>query len=146
MNIRTFISKIVTVIFFLTSQGCVFYQAKQIDKELNSLVGQPIAAVVARFGLPTSRFPDGNGGEVWIYEGSTSYSSPGYSNTTSNALVNSYGTASYNRYSTNYTGTAYGSGNSSTFYIPPSHGSYKTIRSFYVSKNGFVTGYQWKGV
>jgi len=148
MNIKLLkpLALILLIFSSLSFQGCVFIQAASINKQLQALIDQPKAMVIAQFGMPTGTYPDGKGGEVWVYQGTTGYTTPGSSYTTGNSYANGYGTANYNPYSTTYSGTAYGSGYSTTTYNPPTTGSYPTIRSFFINKQGIVYAASWHGV
>jgi hypothetical protein len=132
---RNIFFKTTAVLLMTTLTGCVFMQAASLNKQIQALIGQPVAVLVSQFGMPTSRFPDGHGGEVWVYQGTSSYTTAGSAYTTGNGYLNGNGA-----------GGIYGYGNSSTIYAPPATYSYSTIRSFFIDKSGIIYNASWKGV
>jgi hypothetical protein len=115
-------------------------------KEMQSFIGHPAADVAAAWGQPSSIMPDGNGGQVWIYTGERTFTTPGQVNTTAAAYGTTTGQFTPNYSGIGYQANSYAAGSATTTYTPPQQTTYQTIRSFYVSPDGIITGYRWKGL
>lgn len=113
---------------------------------MQRFVGQPSTELIAQWGPPQQRIPDGHDGEIWIYFEQRQWTTPGQVNTTAYATGNSYG----NLHADPYGATYYGNGNvqatATTTYMPPQTRSYTAHRSFFIDSNGVVYRWAWKGL
>lgn len=133
------ISILFLVGFCFLIQGCAqFVNAFSSSYGVASMKGKPAAMLVAKYGLPDFKYPDGHGGELWVYQGGASFTRPGTAYTTGNCNVSSSGTAYYNTPTISYSGTAHSSGTSSTIYAPPGEESYSKVSCFFVNKEGVI--------
>jgi hypothetical protein len=136
---------IVLLGFCFSSQGCAqFINAFSSSYGVASMKGKPAVMLVAEYGLPDFKYPDGHGGELWVYQGGASFARPGMAYTTGKCNVISSGTAYYNQSTISYSGTAYGNGTSSTIYAPPSEESYSKVSCFFVNKDGIIYNTSFK--
>ena len=134
---KTFLTVLLAGCFFFT--GCVSHAMK-------SFVGHSSAELAASWGSPTERIPDGSGGEVWVYSQQRTVTTPGQVNTTASAYGNTTGTIYPSPPGFGYQENSYARGQATTTYTPPQNDSYTAVRSFFVSRDGIVTGYRWKGL
>jgi hypothetical protein len=134
-----YINLVFLVGFCLLSQGCAqFVNAFSSSYSVASMKGKPATMLVAQYGLPDFKYPDGHGGEIWGYQSSATFRGAGTAYTSGNYNVNSSGTAYLNPSTVNYNGNSYGNGTSSTIYAPPSEESYSKISCFFVNKEGII--------
>jgi hypothetical protein len=116
------------------------------SKAMQSFVGQPSTELIARWGPPQQRTPDGQGGEIWTYFEQRQWTTPGQVNTTAYGTGNSYGNLYGNSYGATYYGNANVQATASTTYTPPQTHGYTAHRSFYINNNGTVYRWAWKGL
>ena len=138
-NFIRYVSFLLLLGLCILNQGCAqFINAFESSYDVAAMKGKPASMLVAEFGLPSFKYPDGSGGVIWVYQSSTSFAKPGSAYTTANCSMNSSGTAYYNEYSASYNGTAYGQGSALTTYVPSSEESYSKLRSFFINKDGII--------
>jgi hypothetical protein len=124
------------------------------DKNMKSWLGHHGSELIASWGAPSTKYPDGQGGEVWVYQSQRTWTAPGHATTTVNGNASSYGNLSGNAnyytgsrtYSGNYQGNTTYSGTATTTYTPPQTSAYNTIRSFFLNSDGVVYRYSWQGL
>lgn len=105
-----------------------------IDKTMASWMGHHQSELIASWGPPHQTMDDGQGGKIFIYTATRSYTSPGTATTT-------------------VSGTAIGSGNvvrgtatGYTTYNPPTTTSYNAYRMFWIDPGGRVYRWSWRGL
>ena len=108
------------------------------SKAMQSLVGQPSTELIARWGPPHQRTPDGNGGEIWTYFEQREWTTPGQVNTTVSGTGNAYGNICGNQYGATYTGNTSGYCTATTSYILPQTHNYTVHRSFFINGDGVI--------
>jgi hypothetical protein len=106
--------------------GCV----SQMNSTMKSWEGKHYSDLIASWGPPSQVLDDGQGGKIYCFQSTGSYTTPGSATTTGNA------------YSFGNTATYYG--NSS--YNPPQTYSYQRYRMFWVNSSGYVYRWSWKGL
>lgn len=137
---------VASMLLALALAGCV-----TPDAAMRSWVGQHSSSLVARFGPPSHRESDGQGGEIWIYQTQRTQTTPGSSYTSTNAYGQSYGTSTYNPYvggygGVNYAGNSNATGTSVTTYSPPQTRQWTAIRSYFIDRDGRIYNYSWSGL
>lgn len=120
--------------------GCV-----SPDKAMKSFLGQPSSELVAVWGAPQQRLPDGNGGEIWCYPQQREWTTPGQANTSVYGTGNSNGNLNWNPYGASYYGNSSVQANAQTTWTPPQSHSYLATRTFFVNPEGTVYRYAWRG-
>ena len=113
---------------------------------MQSFVGQPLTELIARWGPPQQRTPDGQGGEIWTYFEQRQWTTPGQVNTTAYGTGNSYGSLYGNPYGATYRGNSSGYATVTTTYTPPETQGYTAYRSFFIDRDGIVYRWAWKGL
>lgn len=116
------------------------------DAAMKSLLNQPTSELVARWGPPQQRMPDGQGGEIWIYLLQRQWTTPGQVNTTVNGTANSSGNLYGNPNGATYQGNTNVSGTANTTYTPPKTDGYTAFREFFINSSGIIYRYSWKGL
>jgi len=125
---------------------------------MNGILGKHSSELVAVRGLPNQRYPDGQGGEIWVYQANRQY------RTQERTDVNLYGNTwnSGNAYSnlelqpsiggvdgsinTTYNGYSTKRVSGTVTTTPSQDRSYTATRSFAVDKDGIVRRYWWQGL
>ena len=105
-----------------------------IERQMESWMGHHQSELIASWGPPQQVMDDGQGGKIFIYSATQTYTTPG-------------------RATTNVTGTAYGAGNYAygnatgyTTYTPPQTSSYTAYRMFWINSSGYVYRWAWRGL
>ena len=116
------------------------------DDMMKSWLGHHSSDLVARWGVPQNKVPDGQGGEVWIYSQVWENTSPGSSYTTVQRQGYHSGNAQYNPYGYNgsYAGNSTAYGTARTTYTPPQTSTWVSRRSFFVNSEGMIYKYAWQ--
>jgi hypothetical protein len=138
---KTYTLVLIGALFTAALSGCM-----TPSKAMQSFVGQPSTELIARWGPPQQRTPDGQGGEIWTYFEQRQWTTPGQVNTTAYGTGNSYGNLYGNSYGATYYGNANVQATASTTYTPPQTHGYTAHRSFYINNNGTVYRWAWKGL
>ncbi|MBM4348672.1 MAG: hypothetical protein FJ106_02115 [Deltaproteobacteria bacterium] len=112
----------------------IFTGCASINKTMQTWMGHHQSDLIASWGPPQQVIGDGQGGNIFIYSTTRTFTSPGHSTTTVTGSV--YGTRNY----------AYGSATGYTTYTPPQTSSYNAYRMFWVDKNGYIYRWAWKGL
>jgi hypothetical protein len=113
---------------------------------MQGFMGQPSTELVARWGPPQQRTPDGHGGEIWTYVEQRQWTTPGQIDTTAHGTGTSYGTLYGDPYAATYYGSANVQAGATTTYTPPQTHCYTARRSFFIDSNGIVYRWAWKGL
>lgn len=116
--------------------GCM--TPKKMDQMMSSWVGHSADDLIASWGPPQQTMPDGSEGQIFVYLEQRHYTTPGYSNTTSNAYATAYGNYNY--------ATASGYGTSSTFTTPPQSYAWTVSRTFWINKERRIYRWAWRGL
>ena len=115
------------------------------DAAMKSFLGLHSSELVAQWGPPQDKTPDGDGGEVWSYSELRQWTTPGQANITVNGTRNSSGSIYGNPYGATYQGNSSVYGNATTTYTPSQTHSYTARRSFFINSGGVIYRYAWKG-
>lgn len=115
------------------------------DKVMQSYLGRHYSELVANWGPPQQKMPDGQGGEIWSYAQDREFTTPGHANTQTSATVYETGTIRANPYGANYSGNANLYGQSHTTYTPPTTRRWMARRTFFVNGEGVIYRYAWQG-
>ncbi len=110
----------------LLSGGC----AQRISETLQSWVGHNFNELIASWGPPSRVFSDGRGGAIFVYAYNRSWVQPGTATTT-------YQTAVVGDYLYTY-------GN--TTYTPATVQGYTAYRMFWISNDGIIYSWAWRGL
>ena len=113
---------------------------------MQSLVGQPSTELVARWGPPHQRMPDGHGGEIWTYFEQREWTTPGEATTTSYGTTNASGNPFGNPSSASYSGSSSSQSTTVTVYTPAQTHSYTVHRTFFLNSDGIIYRWAWKGL
>ena len=114
------------IVILLTLTSCV----TRMNNIMKSWEGHHFSELIASWGPPSQILDDGQGGKIYCYQSTTSFTTPGSSHTTGN--VYSYGnTATYQ-------------GNT-TYNAPQTH-SYQRHRMFWVNSRGYIYRWSWRGM
>jgi hypothetical protein len=105
-----------------------------IDKTMESWMGNHQSDLIASWGPPQQVLDDGQGGKIFVYSTTRSYTSPG--SATTNMTGSAYGIGN----------TVYGNATSYTTYNPPQTSSYNAYRMFWIDGNGRIYRWAWKGL
>ena len=105
-----------------------------IDKTMASWMGHDQSDLIANWGPPQQVMDDGQGGKIFVYTTTRSYTSPGTSTTTVTGSAHVYGD------------TAYGTATGKTIYYPPQTTSYNANRMFWIDQRGRIYRWAWKGL
>lgn len=141
--------KIIILLIPLLFCGCIGPAGN--DLNMHGILGKHSSELVAVRGLPNQRHPDGQGGEIWVYQANR------HNRTQARTDVNYRGTAihsglansqigPYGGINTRYGGNSYYQGNATATTTPSVDRSYTATRSFAVDKNGIVRRYWWQGL
>ena len=123
------IFSLILVLVLLLFTGCA-----SINKTMQSWMGHHQSDLIASWGPPQQIMDDGQGGKIFIYFSTRTFTSPGHSTTT--VTGSAYGTEHY----------TYGSATGYTTYAPPQTSSYNAYRMFWVDKNGYIYRWAWRGL
>jgi hypothetical protein len=115
------------------------------DKAMQSFIGQHSSELVAHWGPPQTREPDGNRGEVWVYTVNRQWTTPGQANTTVYGTGNAYGDVYSTPYGASYSGHSSVYANAQTTYTPPQTQGYTATRAFFINSEGVIYRYSWRG-
>ena len=105
-----------------------------INETMQSWMGRHQSDLIASWGPPQQVMDDGQGGKIFVYTATRSYTSPGTATTTVSGSAYAYGN------------TAYGTGTRYTTYNPPQSHSYDAHRMFWIDPNGKIYRWSWKGL
>lgn len=134
-------SLILLFLFAIIALGCM-----SPDSAMKSFLNQHSSELVARWGPPQQRMPDGQGGEIWIYSEQRQWTTPGQVNTTAYGTANTYGNVYRNPNGASYYGNSSAYGNATTTFTPAQTRGYAAHRSFFVNGDGIIYRYAWKGL
>jgi hypothetical protein len=129
MRINFMMVILILVLALLFISGCA-----SINKTMQSWMGHHQSDLIASWGPPQQIMDDGQGGKIFIYSTTRTFTSPGHSTTTVSGSA--YGTGSY----------AYGTATGHTTYTPPQTSSYNAYRMFWIDKNGYIYRWAWRGL
>jgi hypothetical protein len=115
------ITRLFLVLSIAAMAGCAM-----VDKSMSSWMGHDQSDLIASWGPPQQIMDDGQGGKIFVYASTRSFTTPGSATTTV--------------YGTPYAATAY------TTYRPPQTSSYNASRMFWIDQNGRVYRWAWKGL
>ncbi len=115
------------------------------DKVMQSYMGHHYSDLVANWGMPQQKTPDGQGGEIWIYLQNRQWTTPGQANTTVYGTGNTYGNLSGNSYGATYQGNTSVYGTANTTYTPPQTRQWIARRTFFINSQGIIYRYAWQG-
>ena len=123
------IQRLVLLLIITAITGCA-----SIDKTMESWMGHHQSDLIASWGPPQQVMDDGQGGKIFVYAATRSFTSPGTSTTTVTGSAYGYGN------------TAYGSATGYTTYNPPQTTSYDAYRMFWIDSNGRIYRWAWRGL
>lgn len=114
--------------------------------EMKSLLGRPSADLIARWGPPSQKAPDGSGGEVWTYFVQRQWTTPGQADTTISGTGHSSGNIYGTPYGATYSGDVDLQGNATTTWTPAQTHGYTGHRTFFINAEGMIYRYGWRGL
>jgi hypothetical protein len=114
------------------------------DRSMKRMLGKRRVDVIAEWGLPQRRMPDGDGGEIWVYFIQREWTTPGEANTTVTGTGNTVG--QINTYAGTYQNNSSVYGNATTTYTPPQVHRSTSSRTFFLNGDGIVYRYAWQGL
>lgn len=116
------------------------------DKAMKTFLGQHSSELVARWGPPQHKMPDGQGGEIWVYTVHRQWTTPGQASTTVYGIGNTYGNIYDNPYGFSYQGNTSVYGYANTTWTPPQTQGYTSFRTFFINSDGIIYRYAWRGL
>ena len=125
-TIRLPTRKLLILLSVFLLAGC----AEQISQTLQSWMGHNFNELIAVWGPPSYVFPDGRGGAIFVYAQNRSWVQPGSATTT-------YQTTVIGDYLYTY-GT--------TTYTPAVVQGYTAYRMFWISRDGVIYSWAWRGL
>lgn len=121
----------------------IYWKQSRIETAMQSFVGSPVSDLYMQWGAPAGILRDGQGGTVLVYTENRSQTTPG----TARTRTDFNGTATYDPYAGPYGSTDLkGTANTRTTYSSPRTEQWTVTRSFRVDRNGFITGWAYKGL
>ena len=110
--------------------GC----AMGMNSTMDSWMGHHFSDVVGSWGPPQQVMDIGEGNRLFIWIEDRSQTTPGTTTTTQTGNATMAGN------------TAYGQGQTTTTYTPPTTSSYQATRTFWVNSEGIIYRWAWKGL
>jgi hypothetical protein len=120
--------------FIIIVVVCLFTGCASINKTMQLWMGHHQSDLIANWGPPQQVMDDGQGGKIFIYITTRTFTSPGHSTTT--VTGSAYGMGNY----------AYGTARGYTTYTPPQTTSYNACRMFWIDGNGYIYRWAWRGL
>jgi len=116
------------------------------SKTLASWLDHNSNELIASWGPPDRVFSDGQGGQIFVYTQTTSWVQPGsttttYTGNTTGSAITNYG----NGQATTY-GQASTYGQATTIYNPSYVQQYTKYRMFWISGDGTIYNWAWRGL
>lgn len=143
-NLAKFAIARLSIILFSFTLACSLSGCVSPAKVMNSWVGLRSTQLIGQWGPPQYKEPDGRGGQIWIYQQTRSYSTPGYAQSNTQSYGQAYGTANYDPYGyARYNGTYSGQSNTNTTYMPSQRHQRTQNASFYVNSQGVIYDVAW---
>jgi hypothetical protein len=140
---KSAIARLLIVLSSLTSLSLLIGCASPASV-MNSWMGLQKTQLIGQWGPPQYKESDGSGGEIWIYQQTRSYNTPGYAQSNSQSYGQAYGTANYDPYGyANYSGTYSGQSNTNTTYMPSQRHERTQNASFYINAKGVIYNVAW---
>jgi hypothetical protein len=129
------------ILLIIALSGCV-----NMSEVMESWEGHHVSDLVASWGPPQRVMDDGAGGKILVYTESRQWVTPGKATTTAYSSGSTYG--NLNLYDNWGTYSSHGTGytNATTTYTPPKINGYEAWRMFFVSQEGRIYRWQWKGL
>jgi hypothetical protein len=112
--------------------SCVGKVKTNINNSMASWVDHHFTDLLASWGPPQQVMDDGNGGRVFVYTKTRSYTAPSTATTTANATVNPYNNTIW--------------GTATTTYNPGQTYSWTSYRMFFIGSNGRIYRWAWRGL
>jgi len=111
---------------------------------MNAWLGHSSTELVGQWGPPQYKESDRRGGQIWIYQRTQTYNTPGYAQSNTQSYGQAYGTANYDPYGyARYNGTYSGQSYTNSTYMPSQRHERTQNASFYIDAKGIVYNVAW---